>query len=458
MKKFALALSLCALCASYSAAALLPPIPLPLTIDGYVFTDPYPMKIASMPIPGVKVYLQSQLAILQQAAAAVIPVTVYDSSFTDATGHVSFPPVTTGSYTLSFQHSGYASRSLNIYPVKDTTLRISLVASGAHGVLRGKVIAACGNSTLARPCLLVPIPKCTVTVMLGTFNYSIVNQTAALYPAIGFITFAAVTNDSGVYSIDSIPISSNDFRVTVSAAKGGFVSQSADTGLWNLTTTTVNFELSPVQGPAGGDSVYTVPAHPTQNDSITYNFYDSDACCCALFVNPAVMVQDTMVLLSFSVNSTPCQTCRCVDAAGKSYSFKGGRLKAGRYGIYRQEGIYCPPGQACPPIAFLPVKIGEVVVTSTAVSHVMPVAKDAGRLTFKQERNMVTLECRLDQPSHLRLNAFNARGTLIGQLFNGQAGSGTHDFSWTASAQGVYFLSVEIDGVAASSRRIVISR
>jgi hypothetical protein len=205
------------------------------------------------------------------------------------------------------------------------------------------------------------------------------------------------------------------------------------------------------------DSVSVTPKNPTTKDSITYNFFDADACCCAAFVDPAVIVQDNIVYLLFSVNTAPCMVCLCA-GAGKWNAFKGGRLKTGRYDIYKQENIYCPPGQACPAIIMLPVKIGEVVVTSTAVSGNLPAAPKADGIIFRQEKNTVTMGYMLDRPAHMRISVFNARGMSIGRLCDGQAGAGTHGYSWTAAAQGVYFMSLEINGAAAAVRKIIVSR
>jgi hypothetical protein len=129
-----------------------------------------------------------------------------------------------------------------------------------------------------------------------------------------------------------------------------------------LVLCTVYASIAAAQFSAAGDSVYTTPAKPTTKDSITYNFYDSDACCCAQFVNPSVFVSDTIVYLSFSVNTTPCQLCKCA-GTGVWSAFKGGRLKAGRYSIYREQSFYCPPGTPCPLIALLPIRIGQVTVS-----------------------------------------------------------------------------------------------
>ncbi len=216
--------------------------------------------------------------------------------------------------------------------------------------------------------------------------------------------------------------------------------------------------LAVAQFSAGGDSVYTTPARPTTKDSITYNFYDSDACCCAEFVNPSVSVSDTMVYLSFSVNTAPCEACRC-DMPGAWHAFAGGTLKAGRYGIYRNQSLYCPPGTVCPLIALLPVRIGEVVVADyTAAGRPQPGSALFGPLLLSQEKGTVTLDCTLMQPGQMRARVFTARGVLAGEICNGQACAGLHRFVWTCAAPGVYVVSMDINGVAAATRKIIVSR
>jgi hypothetical protein len=225
-----------------------------------------------------------------------------------------------------------------------------------------------------------------------------------------------------------------------------------------LVVCAFSVSLAAAQFSAAGDSVYTTPAKPTTKDSITYNFYDSDACCCAQFVNPSVIISDTIVYLSFSVNTTPCQLCKCL-AAGAWNAFKGGPLKAGRYSIYREQSFYCPPGTPCPMIAILPIRIGEVVVTNpTSVGQEAPGIMPLSGLMLTQEKNTVTLDYAVKQPGNVQVKIMNARGILTGEIYNGRAASGTHRWSWTAAAPGVYFMSVETNGVSVAARKIVVSR
>jgi hypothetical protein len=210
---------------------------------------------------------------------------------------------------------------------------------------------------------------------------------------------------------------------------------------------------------AAGDSVFTTPTHPTIKDSITYTFLDSDACCCAEFVNPSVFVSDTIVYLSFSVNTAPCQTCKCL-VAGTRHSFAGGPLNTGKYGIYREQSFYCPPGTMCPLIAILPIRIGEVTVSSsTAAGEIEQFApRKSGFVVSQGTDRTVALYYVLQRQSSVKTSVFSARGIRAGELYNGEFSPGMHRALWTAPAPGVYFLSTQIDGVEMAGQKIVVSR
>jgi hypothetical protein len=140
-------------------------------------------------------------------------------------------------------------------------------------------------------------------------------------------------------------------------------------------------------------------------------------------------------------------------------AFKGGTLKAGKYAIYRMETFYCPPGRVCPAIIMLPVRIGQVVVTGTNDVISKPTAAmTASGLTLAQENKTIRLDYTLAQQGKIRVKVFNARGILAGTIYNGQASAGTHRFSWTAPSQGVYVMSVEVNGIAVTSRMVIVSQ
>ncbi len=201
-----------------------------------------------------------------------------------------------------------------------------------------------------------------------------------------------------------------------------------------------------------GDSVYTVPAHPTVKDSITYNYYNANACCCSEFVNPVVGVSDSIVYLSFSLNTDLCATCKCL-VAGTWHAFKGGKLPAGKYSIFREQSFYCPPPRLCPMIAVLPVKIGEFVVTSgtnvqtgmsakKSTQNPLPILQGNGRGLF----NFVN-----SQPGNYVVKIFNAQGILVNETAVGPAAR-------LSATPGVYLMTMETNGRVIATQKFMVSR
>lgn len=451
--------SVCAFCCMFfigiASGAIIPDVM--ISVDGHVFTDPYPTRMASMPIEGVKVYLQPQLMILMKQGA-IFPGYTVDSTTTDASGYFAFKQVSAASYNLSLQHKSYETRNVALTATEDTTLRLSLLARGAHGQIAG-VVTIGAVATPYAPALLVPLQQCTVTVWIDPAYYYPLPVVDLPVTPERMASYTAVTDKNGVYSIDSIPISYNNTRAYVTASKTGFTPQSVDTGVWNTMTTKVNFTLIPSTNPATRDTVTVIPANPTTRDSITFIFYDADACCCAVFVNPSVIVSDTMVMLSYALNTDPCALCMCI-APGVRQTFRSGPLKAGKYGIYSAASIYCPPPRICPMIAIMPVRVGEFVVKPPVLS-VRPAALESklgSGFTLSQEKNTVTLFGSCANPEKVTVQVFNSRGILIGEMAGEQSAPGSFRSSWTAGARGVYLLSVKADGVLLSSHRVVIHR
>jgi len=138
------------------------------------------------------------------------------------------------------------------------------------------------------------------------------------------------------------------------------------------------------------DTVQVLPANPTTRDSLTLNLFLADACCCSAIYSQSVGIIDTIIYLSYQIDNNPCMLCDCV-AAGKTFAFKSGPVKAGKYGIYKEESSYCPPGTPCPYMALMPVRVGSVTVraaTTVEQPQGMPrctVAPAAGALTARYD-------------------------------------------------------------------------
>jgi hypothetical protein len=135
----------------------------------------------------------------------------------------------------------------------------------------------------------------------------------------------------------------------------------------NAKDTVASFNVTENPIVALGDSVQVAPTHPTVKDSLTFNLFLADACCCTGFYNQSASVVDSIIYLNYEIDNNPCMLCNCM-AAGKTISFTHSPLKAGIYAIYKAPSIYCAPKQPCPYIALLPERVGSVKVSvSTAV-------------------------------------------------------------------------------------------
>jgi len=113
------------------------------------------------------------------------------------------------------------------------------------------------------------------------------------------------------------------------------------------------------------DSLVIDPGAPTTSDSITFQIYFPAHSCCAIYADTAIVIQDTIIYLQFSVDSSLAPLCFCI-APGNWLILKTGPIAAGTYGVYEAPQNYCPPTQFCIEIAPPPpVRIGEVTVSGT---------------------------------------------------------------------------------------------
>jgi hypothetical protein len=203
------------------------------------------------------------------------------------------------------------------------------------------------------------------------------------------------------------------------------------------------------------DTVSVTPAKPSAKDSLHFDLFNANLSCCAQYYSKTVTVTDSVITLSYEYRENPA--CACL-VAGSHTAFACGPQKAGKYAIYKEQGIYCPPGQVCPLAPIQIVRVGEVSVSGTAVAHAPSNAPNVAAFEVRGTKNMLFAEYSLDRPAIVRLNVFNSRGLLVGQIYNGEIGAGRHDFSWKASVQGVYVIPVEINGMRTMTRTVILTR
>lgn len=118
------------------------------------------------------------------------------------------------------------------------------------------------------------------------------------------------------------------------------------------------------------DSLSVSPAHPTTADSIRLDIIIPNWNCCTRYYEDSVasLVSDTMIELLYQYE-TPvvCPLMACI-VGGYSLPYKSGPLAAGTYAVYEFSSQRCTT--SCPPIAFIPERIGSFTVTKpTIVAH-----------------------------------------------------------------------------------------
>ena len=459
MKKYGLMVIAAAVFFPGLFAQALPPVMKQVVISGTVTDDPFPAKRMPFPIKDVRVRLWQQLAILNSpSASSSIPVPgqiLRDSATTSSTGSFVFKPISPGTYQVSFDNPLYVSREISVSAVSDTSFTVLLLAAGAHARVAGTVWAAC-SGFLGMPCILKPIPGCTVTVAPTgpvAFNAYIT------YPIIP-VTYTAVTDSQGRYAVDSVPIEVNGEAISVSARAAGYTAQTVDTTIRNNMPTTVNFSLAKAAaGPR--DTVYVTPHHPTTSDSLYFILYNAYRCCGTIYRGNSVSVSDTTIYLSYTYDDTLCPYVNCF-AAGSETNFSSKPIPAGRYAIYKVESLYCPPGRACPLFLLMPERVGTVTVSPAA--SVLPTR--GGRALVRG--NCLTVAgtsvwATIARSAKVTLRAYDVRGALMGEAFNGWMPTGTHHVNigavfTKATAQGTVLLVLTVDGVATANKTIIISR
>ena len=453
MKRCALFVMVIGVLAQGVFAAIMPPVR-QISIGGTVMDDPYPMKRASMPVQGAKVELWMYASVVYKSqSSAVVPPQILwdqvDSAVTTAQGAFAFKPVMPAeTYQIRCSSPGYNAYRVNLVPLKDTLRTILLVASGARAKVAGTVWAAC-TGVLGMPCIASPVAGCTVMVTKG----------AAQFDPTLYASYQTTTNSIGQYGFDSIPVQYNGERVTVSAGKAGFVAQSADSIIRNATTTTVNFTLAS-SAAAPRDTVFVTPVKPTTRDSLQFTLRNTGHCCATVFHNRVVSVTDSMILLSYNYDDSLCASIRCL-VGGSTTNFSSTALKAGRYGIYKVESMYCPPGRACPMLLTAQVRVGTLTVTTP--SGVGPLTgaaaiKPANALSITGSSVAATVA----RSGRVTIRAYDVRGVLLGEVYSGWMGAGTQVFSLgrvvgKAGARGTVLVRLSAGGVATTAKAIVLS-
>jgi hypothetical protein len=198
-----------------------------------------------VPVQKASVYLKTGVGgpiLLAKKSAIAYPLyTIIDSTTTDASGKFTFASVPQGAYVLGFAASGYQSRDVSVQVPPDTQVSVSLLKAGAVCTVTGSVKEFHGICP-GLPCPVPPIPGCSVTVYIPILLQPLAMAAA---PIVLGNRYTAVTNNAGLYTIDSIPVTYDNSTVTVTASKTGFAPESKQAVLFSNSSVTVNFALSP---------------------------------------------------------------------------------------------------------------------------------------------------------------------------------------------------------------------
>jgi hypothetical protein len=194
----------------------------------------------SVSIPGATVYLKTAGPLPMVSGLPLY--TIVDSTTTDANGAFTFSRLSPAGYDLGFVAAGFQARDQSITVPPDTSVTVAMLPTNAKCAITGFVTKdmQCGSG-LPVPCPIAPVAGCSITVSLPVLVMPFAKQSAVIAGP----QYTAVTNGSGQYVIDSIPVTYADRSVMVAASKTGFVQGSSAATLLANSTVTVNFALLP---------------------------------------------------------------------------------------------------------------------------------------------------------------------------------------------------------------------
>jgi hypothetical protein len=196
-------------------------------VSGTVTDDPGLARRLPRPLDSVRVSLAN-------GSPVVVGDETYDDTlFTNADGEFSFAGVPDDSYIISFSRRGYASQLHRLEVTADTSLSVRMIPEGQNGIVQGTVRFVVWTSTPRPPIETQPLAQCTLYM------------SPDWYVASDIPIFSTVTDSTGAFTFDNIPMSYSGQRMTVTAHKSGFESQTIDTSMTYMVITELAFILSP---------------------------------------------------------------------------------------------------------------------------------------------------------------------------------------------------------------------
>jgi hypothetical protein len=221
--------------------------------------------------------------------------------------------------------------------------------------------------------------------------------------------------------------------------------------------------FSVTAAPPLGHSVTYTPQTPTTRDSLFFHVYSISLSCCTQIFNQNVEVSDTTIYLSYAYYNNPLVDCMC-SVAGKTVDFKLGPIKAGKYTIYEAASIYCPPGTACPLLAILPRRVGQITVSpALGILSYVNALGPVPRFTWTARNGSITLRYRQDLVSDVVAAIYNARGSMLKKMHMQKANAEQYEAVWETGGQenasvmpGAYFVRINVDGKTTAMEKISV--
>lgn len=203
------------------------------------------------------------------------------------------------------------------------------------------------------------------------------------------------------------------------------------------------------------DTVTVAPPKPTFMDSLHFDLYNANHSCCTHYYSKNVSVTDTVIMLSYEYEDSMCM---CI-IPGSHTQFSCGPQKVGKYGIYKAESMYCPPGQVCPLGPVMIKRVGEVTVyapTSAVRERASRAAYVMSPISILRSSCGTILRLNLDRAQAVSVHVYSANGACLATLLTGQYFSqGPHSVDLKSLAKACGIAIIRVQGATFSASRIV---
>ncbi len=446
-------------------------------IKGKVTDDPYPMKRASLPVKGAKIYAtNAPIYILRDTHDQNVfaPSAVIDSAITDENGiySLSVPP---GYYRVSVSADGYDSKNRTLSVNSDTVVNFVLLPKGASTSFTGTIsTVTCPGSSPASPCIVVPVPNCTVSVRKADcwsyYPKGIVVDTLNTNQIVPFPCpeYTAVTDENGEYLIKGIPVGTNGEDVTVTASCEGYKTASKESELWNANTTTIDFQLIPMFGNRDSVTVDGV-VFTLATDRALYEKGDS------LFSRYSI-TNNSMGVVEYGPFNGNCQYDLAITQKNDTLFHLSGNQICFRNIVY----VTIPPGSTVTkefPAWPVPSDVEGAIEISARLNHSNYDKSEIGVSAFVQEstpvsrtessihirsttvsfdRRQSALHLIMEDEQTVRVRLFSLNGSLIGEpLGNKRLNAGNHAIPLDRYIASPGAVIVEVVGENFRKRRLI---